>query len=381
MQYNYYEILMDLNVLYDAFQQCKSGVDWKCSIQRYEANLLYNLNQLRKTLRDDKYKPDKFVEFDVNERGKTRHIKSPSIRDRVIQRAICDYILEPTLYPKLVYDNGASVKGKGVDFTRKRLDKHLREYYREYGNEGYILVGDFGQFFESIPHDKLIEALRKHISDERVMNLLEMIICSFSDDGKGLGIGSQISQICGIFYPTPLDNYITCVKGCKFYARHMDDFYVISNDKKFLKDLLIEIEKIVSEKLKMNLNKKKTHICRLDKGFNFLKQRIWLNECGRITHKPIKKNITRERRKLKAFKKKSDAGEMAYKSDIEQQYKSWRKAQLKYDCKKKIHNTDKLYENLFKESEGYNNDWRKQGKRKTGSKIKGTEIEATSQHV
>nr|DAH26993.1 MAG TPA: hypothetical protein [Caudoviricetes sp.] len=32
MQYDYYEKLMDLNVLYDAFQKCKSGVDWKCSI-------------------------------------------------------------------------------------------------------------------------------------------------------------------------------------------------------------------------------------------------------------------------------------------------------------------------------------------------------------
>lgn len=377
MQYDYYETLMDLNVLYDAFQQCKSGVDWKCSIQRYEANLLFNLNQLRKQLRDGKYKPDKFVEFDVNERGKTRHIKSPSIRDRVLQRAICDYVLEPILYPKLIYDNGASVKGKGVEFTRKRLDKHLREYYREYGNKGYILVGDFSKFFESIPHDKLIEMLRKHIQDEHMMNLLEMIIHSFSEDGKGLGIGSQISQICGIFYPTPLDNYITCVKGCRLYARHMDDFYIISNNKEFLKDLLIRIEKIVSEELDMKLNKKKTQICRLDKGFNFLKQRIWLNESGRITHKPIKKNITRERRKLRAFKRKLDDGKINYKTDIEQQYKSWRKAQLKYNCKKKIYNTDKLYENLFKESEGYNNEWRKQGKRKPGSKIKRITIKAT----
>ena len=378
MRYNYYEDLMNLNVLYNAFQRCKFSVDWKCSIQRYEANLFYNLNRLRKTLRDDKYIPDKFVEFDVNERGKTRHIKSPSIRDRVVQRAICDYILEPILYPKLMYDNGASVKGKGVDFTRERLNKHLREYYSKYGNKGYILIGDFSKFFESIPHDKLIEALRKHIPDERVMNLLEMIIHSFSNDGKGLGIGSQISQICGIFYPTPLDNYISCVKGCKYYARHMDDFYVISNDKDFLRQLLIEIEKIISEKLGMKLNKKKTHICRIDKGFNFLKQRIWINESGRITHKPIKKNITKERRKLKSFKKKMDDGKMSYKRDIEPQYKSWRKTQLKYDCKKKVYNTDKLYENLFKESEEYNNEWRKQGKRKSGSKTSGTKIKTSS---
>ena len=65
------------------------------------------------------------------------------------------------------------------------------------------------------------------------MNLLEMIVRSFSDDGKGLGIGSQISQICGIYYPTPLDIYFTSVMGCGKYARHMDDFYTISNDKEY----------------------------------------------------------------------------------------------------------------------------------------------------
>lgn len=346
MNNNLYEKLMDMNILYDAFQKCKSEVYWKASIQRYEANILSNLNSLRKRLESGTYKPDRFVEFDVNERGKTRHIKSPSITDRILQRAICDHILEPVLYPKLIYDNGASVKGKGVEFTRKRLDQHLRAYYKEHGNEGYILIGDFSKFFESIPHDKMIEALRKHIKDERVMILLELIIKSFSNDGRGLGIGSQISQICGIYYPTPLDIYFTSVMGCGKYARHMDDFYAISESKEFLKELLKGVEKI-SEKLGLNLNKKKTHIFRIDKGFTFLKQRIFITKTGRIVHKPCKTNIVRERRKLKSFKRKLDSNEMSIE-EILFTYRSWRNCQIKYDCKKTIYNMDKLFEHLYK---------------------------------
>lgn len=348
MQQNLYEKITDMNILYQSFQKCKMGVDWKASIQRYEANLLPNLIKLRRSLIEGTYKPDRFIEFDVNERGKTRHIKSPSIRDRVLQRAICDYVLEPALYPKLIYDNGASVKGKGVEFTRKRLDKHLRDYYREYGNKGYILVGDFSKFFESIPHDKLIESLKKHIKDEKMMDLLEMIICSFSDDGKGLGIGSQISQICGIYYPTPLDIYFTSVMGCGKYARHMDDFYAISNDKEYLKGLLNGVEEIIEE-LGMKLNKKKTHICRIDKGFIFLKQYIFITESGRIVHKPCKSNFVRERRKLKAFKRKLDNKEITL-GEIIFTYKSWRNCQVKYDCKKSIHSMDKLFEQLFRKA-------------------------------
>lgn len=348
MQQNLYEKITDMNILYQSFQKCKMGVDWKASIQRYEANLLPNLIKLRRSLIEGTYTPDRFVEFDVNERGKTRHIKSPSIRDRVLQRAVCDYVLEPVLYSKLIYDNGASVKGKDVEFTRKRLDKHLRDYYREHGNKGYILVGDFSKFFENIPHDKLIGSLNRHIKDEKMINLLEMIVHSFSDDGKGLGIGSQISQICGIYYPTPLDIYFTSVMGCGKYARHMDDFYTISNDKEYLKSLLNGAEEIIEE-LGMKLNKKKTHICRIDKGFIFLKQYIFITDSGRIVHKPCKSNFVRERRKLKIFKRKLDNKEITL-GEIIFTYKSWRNCQLKYDCKKSIHSMDKLFEKLFRKA-------------------------------
>lgn len=335
-----------MNVLYDAFTKCKKSVDWKPSVQRYEANVLVNLYKLRKELISGKYKVGKYVEFDINERGKTRHIKSPTFTDRILQRAICDYILEPVLYKYLVYDNGASIKEKGVEFSRKRLDKHLHSYYRQHGNEGYILVGDFRKFFESIPHDKLIIALEKHINDEKVISLLKQIILSFNDDGKGLGIGSQISQICGVYYPTPIDNYCKIVKQCKYYGRHMDDFYVIHNDKKFLQDLLVGIKQIVAN-LGLTLNEKKTQICRIDKNFVFLKQSIFLTESGKIIHKPYKKNVVRERRKLKSFKIKLDNGSMNM-SDIETCYKSWRGAVKKYNSFYVVQNMDNLYNKLFK---------------------------------
>lgn len=191
MKNNYYKILLDLNALYKAFNKCKSGVDWKCSMQKYEANVLLNISSLQKYLKNKTYIPDKYVEFTVSERGKTRYIKSPSIRDKILQRAICDNILEPIIYPRLIHNNGASIKGKGVEFSRKQLTKHLQKYYREYGNQGYVLVGDFRKFFESIPHDKLIKALNKYVLDEDVMNLLKLIINSYTDTGIGLGIGSK----------------------------------------------------------------------------------------------------------------------------------------------------------------------------------------------
>lgn len=345
MKNNYYKILLDLNVLYKAFNKCKSGVDWKCSMQKYEANILLNLNSLQKDLKNKTYIPDKYVEFTVSERGKTRHIKSPSIRDKILQRAICDNILEPIIYPKLIHNNGASIKGKGVEFSRKQLTKHLQQYYREYGNKGYILVGDFRKFFESIPHDKLIKTLSKYALDEDVMNLLKLIINSYTDTGIGLGIGSQASQIFGVFYPTPIDKYCTVVEENKYYARHMDDFYIIHHDEEYLKQLLPKIRKI-SDELGLTLNEKKTQICKLSKGFVFLKQFIYMTDTGKIVRRPAKTNIVRERRKLKSFYKKMQRGEMTREYIVEH-YKSWRGTTKKYAKPYTIKNMDELFTSLF----------------------------------
>ncbi len=339
-----YDTLTDLNLLYDAFRKSKMGVDWKCSIQRYEANVLPEIMKLRRDLLNGKYKQKAFFEFDISERGKHRHIKSLHISDRVLQRALCDNVLIPIFYKKLIYDNGASVRGKGIEFTRERLVAHLQKYYRKHGNKGYVLLVDFSKFFDSIPHDKLMEMIRENISDERLIKLLEDIICTFDEgDKRSLGIGSQVSQIFGIYYPTRIDTYIKVVKGCKYYGRYMDDLYVIHEDKAFLKELLEDIKRL-SDEMGLKVNIKKTQICRIDKGFRFLKLYHFVTNTGKIVRKPCKKNITRERRKLKRMHKN---GVMF--DDVLESYKSWRGNMLKYNSYKSIMSMDELFNWLYGE--------------------------------
>lgn len=341
-----YEKLYDMNLLYDAFQQCKKGVDWKCSIQRFEANILPEILKLSKELENGTYKQKKFYEFDLNERGKQRHIKSLHIRDRVVQRNLCDNILNPILQRYLIYDNGASIEGKGIEFTRKRLRVHLQKYYRKHGNKGYVLLLDFSKFFDSIPHDKLLEMIHEKIDDEDVFKLIEHLVKTFdTGEHKSLGIGSQISQIFGIYYPTKIDNYIKIVKGCKYYARYMDDLYIIHEDKAFLKELLNEI-KTISEELGLNINTKKTQICRIDKGFIFLKNLYFVTDSGKLVIKPCKKSIVRERRKLKKLRDKVTYCEIDFE-DVFEHYKSWRGIFKRCNSYHAIENMDRTFVELF----------------------------------
>ncbi len=74
---------------------------------------------------------------------------------------------------------------------------------------------------------------------------------------KSVGIGSEISQISGLLYPSRIDNYCKIVKGLKYYGRYMDDTYVIHESKEYLKQLLREITEICNE-YGIFINNKKT---------------------------------------------------------------------------------------------------------------------------
>lgn len=338
-----YEKLFDLNILHEAFLKSKKGVSWKTSIQKYELNELQNLKHLRDSLINNTYRQDPFFEFDIMERGKERHIKSLKVKDRVLQRALCDNILLPIVIKKIIYDNGASVKGKGIKFTRKRVQAHLEKFYRKNGKNGYILQMDFSKFFDNINHAKAVEMFERIIDDDQVINLINYLMKTFGE--KGVGIGAQISQLIGIYYPTVIDKYCKIVRGCKFYGRYMDDIYVIHKDKAFLINLLNEIKDICSN-FGILINKKKTQIKKLSQGFGFLKVRYFYGTNGKIIKRPFNDNFVRERRKLKKFKILLNENKIT-KSEIVDQYKSWRGNLIKFNSYIKLKNCDKLYIELF----------------------------------
>ena len=341
-----YERLLDLNNLHNSFLACKKSVGWKSSVQNYEANELFNLNRLRKALAEQTYRQKPFFEFTINERGKTRHIKSLHISDRVLQRALCDYVLFPAVKPYLVYDNGASVKGKGVEFTRKRLKAHLRRFHQKHGKDGYVLTIDFSKYFDNIRHDRLIGMLSEKIKDERTMTLVKHLVGTFGSSGKGVGIGSQISQVAGILYPTEIDNYCKTVRQCRFYGRYMDDTYIIDTSKERLKSVLDGIRRICG-KLGIVINEKKTQVQRLKDGFVFLKMRYLFSPTGKIIVIPCRKTITRERQKLRKLSATMRQGKIT-KAEIAEQYRSWRGNMKRFNAHRSVRSTDALYKSLFK---------------------------------
>lgn len=305
-----FDVVVSQSSLRKAFYSARKGVNWKASVQRYGMNVLRNTEHTSYRLKKGDDISRGFIEFDLCERGKTRHITSVHISERVVQKSVCDNGIVPVMEQSLIFDNGASRKNKGTDFARDRLKKHLREYYRKYGNDGYILLGDCHDFFGSIDHSIVERNMRSMLTDQKLVDLAMKFITPFD---RGLGLGSQVCQINAVTYQNEIDHSIKEVWRKRWYARYMDDFYIICRTKEEAKELLEFLVKKYKE-FHIDLNLKKTQIVKLSHGFVWLQDRIYLLPSGRIVDKPGRTAITRNRRKLKKIAKRFERGEISFDS-------------------------------------------------------------------
>jgi len=370
----------DIDNLYKAFKRVKKASGWKTQTQLYEEDLLFKLNDLSERLKNGSYKPSKTTTFILNERGKTRCIESSCIDDRIVQASFCDNVLTPLCTPKLIYDNSASLKNRGTSHFRNRLLKHLNDFSKIHGCEGYILLGDYSKFFDNIRHDVFLKTLCDFGIDEDSYEFAKVLMdqykvdVSFLNDEeyekcmdtlfnsldymkipdemltkekymyKSMAIGSAIAQIAGVTVPYRIDNLCKIVHSIKGYGRYMDDFYVIHESKEYLKELLDEIES-ESKELGLFLNTKKTQIVKLSHWFTILKTQYKIDGNGKVCKKPKPQSFTRERRRMKKL-----VNEGVPKDKILSMYSCWRGDIVSRfgECRSLL-STDEYINNLFKE--------------------------------
>ena len=372
--------------LHDSFMEIRKSIHFKYNVQNYRINELQEILKFQSAYENGEFAFSKSRPFRMRERGHERLIHPIVFRDRVVIHAFCKYVLIAKLLPYLIYDNCASLEGKGIDKAQDRFRVHLKRYYLENKtNEGYILQIDCRKYFDNLRHDEIIKSMAEKLTEEEI-DFLKLILkeneidasnmtdeeCEACINGvydslkhrstsskekmipKSIGIGSEASQTIGLFYLHRIDNYIKIVRGFKYYARYMDDSYVIHKDKQVLKELLEEL-KILYKEIGLEVNEKKTQIFRIDKPITFLKTIYILTDTGKVIMRKHKDTFHRERIKLKKLKKKAEAGEITYKS-IEEQYRSWRGTimrkrkgtkKLMYKNQKQIASMDKLYNELF----------------------------------
>ena len=306
-----YAAVCDFMRLYNAHLKARRGKLHKREVIEFELYLAENLLRLREELLEQAYDISGYYRFVVTD-PKRRDVHALHYRDRVVQHALCDNVLEPVLDPRLIFDNAASRKGKGTHFALDRLTAFLRGHYREHGTDGYFLKFDVRRYYSNIDHAILKELFGNYFHyDPRVCWLIGRIVDSYSDaPGRGIPLGNQASSWFAITYLDGLDRLVKERLRVKRYTRYMDDGVLVHEDKGFLKRCLAEMHDYVQCERGLTFNEK-TQIVPLSQGIDYLGFHLYLTETGKVVRRLRASNKKRMKAKLKRYRHAYRAGKIS----------------------------------------------------------------------
>ena len=281
-RYKTFKQIFSLKHLYKSAKICCKGHHSQLSILSFKANIWKNIKQIYKELHNDQYKFQGFYSFYTYNGDKLRCIDSLQFKDKIVYKCLCKYYLIPLLEKVFIYDNPAHQIGKGIHWSIKRVKKFLT------CNNNYVVKFDLSEFFNSVNRDKLKNLIDKFfvIDDNKLHNLIFTVIDNFQymrevNGNKGLGLGTELSQLLALFYTTPLDYFIKSKLRIKYYIRYVDDGLFFSSTYEEAYEQLNQIRKFLKD-YDLYLNRDKCRIIPLTESFTFLKLQIYKSNTGKI---------------------------------------------------------------------------------------------------
>jgi RNA-directed DNA polymerase len=209
---NLYSEIYNMSNLILAWREARKGKTKKPYVIEFEKDLTKNLLKLQEELKNQTYQPKPPVTFILRD-PKTRKISKSEFRDRIVHHSIIN-VIEPIFEKLFIYDSCANRKGKGNLFALKRFDEFKRKvsrngktkgWFNDNQINGYCFKADVKHYFQEVNHEILIKIIRRKISDENVIWLIEKILINLPagklneertilDIKKGMPLGNLTSQ-------------------------------------------------------------------------------------------------------------------------------------------------------------------------------------------
>ncbi len=220
------QITTEANV-HAAFAKAAAGKRDRSEVCAFAARLDENCRSVARDLAAGVFSFGHYRRFTIYE-PKERVIHAASFRERVAHHAIIAAI-GPVLERRHIAQTFACRLGKG---------RVAALHYARAAAAAcpFFLKMDVRKYFDSIPHDKVREMLERIFKEPHLLACLRSILDSYTTaPGRGLPIGSLISQHLANAYLGPVDRLLKEKLRCRHYARYMDDMALWSGDRQKLR--------------------------------------------------------------------------------------------------------------------------------------------------
>lgn len=242
----------------------------KC--RRYREQSQWRLPQLQAKLKEGNYQPRPVQRVWIPKLGskELRPLGVPTVEDRVVQMAL-RHVLEPIFERTFAEHSYGFRPGRGAKDALRRVQQLL--------DAGHVWVvdADLKGYFDNIPQDKLLAAVGEHVSDGKVLELLQRYLAQgVMESGKGWSPtengtpqGAVISPLLANIYLNPLDHRMA-VQGREM-VRYADDFVILCASREQA-EAALEAVRGWTQAAGLTLHPTKTRIVEASQrgGFDFL---------------------------------------------------------------------------------------------------------------
>ncbi|THF58039.1 RNA-directed DNA polymerase [Pseudothauera rhizosphaerae] len=296
-----------LELLAQAYFDCRRHKRNTASALRFEQNLEHNLMALHEELMDGSYRPGKSICFAIS-RPKPREVWAAMFRDRIVHHLLYNHIA-PRFIARFVADSCACIPGRGTLYAAQRLEAKIRSQTQNWSRQAFYLKADLANFFVSIDKRVLWPMLARRIPEPWWRGLAKLIL--FHDPREnyevrgepralaavpahkrltnagpycGLPIGNLSSQFFANVLLDAMDQHVKHVIRAKHYVRYVDDMVLLHESAQWLNEALAGINAFLPG-LRLTLNPHKTVIQPVARGVDFAGHVIkpWRRQARRRT--------------------------------------------------------------------------------------------------
>ncbi len=255
------------------------------TVERFDKQAKRRLLAVKEQLERGDYQPQMIKRVWIEKPGsrEKRPLGIPTVRDRVVQNAL-RMVIEPIFERMFAPQSYGFRPRRSCKDALRRVEELLRS-----GN-WWVVDIDIKGYFDSIPHDRLLELVGKSMADGRVLGLIEAFLKAGVMEGmeswepeEGTPQGGVISPLLANIYLNPLD-WLMAQNGLEM-VRYADDMVVICREGEQARRALESVREWM-EKARLNLHPEKTRVVELRQPgshFDFLGYRFWRNQKGGIS--------------------------------------------------------------------------------------------------
>ncbi|SKB01164.1 Reverse transcriptase (RNA-dependent DNA polymerase) [Prosthecobacter debontii] len=240
------------------------------AVRTFLANLSVELDALQSQLTSGELHCGECHTFTIHD-PKERLITAPVFRERVLHHAIMR-VCGPVLERRLIHHSYACRVGKGTYAALEAAQAAARK-------GTWFVKLDVRKYFQSIDHGRLMARLARVFRERQVLDTFRLLLAAYAPQpGRGLPIGTLISQHLANFYLATLD--VKAVQDLRplGYVRYMDDMALWVADAaaaKYARESLVAFAQH-----ELGLEMKTAFINRSQHGMDFLGHRVFPHRLG-----------------------------------------------------------------------------------------------------